>query len=235
MRYIIAIYLWTTGLIYFGLICIIGILLTFFITQEALDPWIKKMLRGLFKVLHVRVVAEGTEKIKPQKTYLFMANHVSIFDVPLLGAYIPTFVRGVEARRQFRWPFYGWAVRRLGNIPIDRRNIHAFIRSIRKAEKYLQRGKSMVILPEGHRTRDGKLRPFKKLPFFLVKQADVNITPIGLSGLFYLKPKNSWLIRPTTVKIKFGDIIPAEKIRSMSVIELKDHTRKEIQKLIERP
>jgi len=235
MKYLIAIYLWTVGFLYFGIICIIGILLTFIISQRTLDPWIKKMLRGLFRILHTRVLSVGSEKIEQGKTYLFMTNHVSLFDVPLLGAYIPTFVRGVEARQQFRWPFYGWAVRRLGNIPIDRENIHTSIRSIRKSEKLLQSGTSMAIMPEGHRTLDGKLRPFKKLPFFLAKQADVDIVPIGLSGLFHLKRKKSWLIRPTTIKIKFGDIIPAEKVRSLSVIELRDHTRREIQKLIEKP
>jgi len=235
MKYILSLYLWTVGSLYFGFLCIVGILLTFLLSSEVLDIWIKRRLKFLFKLLHTRVQVEGDNKIKSGKTYLFMANHVSLFDIPLLGAYIPTFVRGVEAKNQFKWPLYGWVIRRLGNIPIERTNIHASIRSIRKTEKLLKEGRSMVILPEGHRTLDGNLRPFKKLPFFLAKKADVDIVPMGLSGLFHLKSKRSWLIRPTTLKIKFGDVIPIQKIRSMSVVELRDYTREKIQKLIERP
>jgi 1-acyl-sn-glycerol-3-phosphate acyltransferase len=161
-----------------------------------------------------------------------MCNHSSLFDIPLLEAYIPTFVRGVEALRQFKWPVYGWAIRRAGNIPIDRKNVHSSIKSMKITEKILKEGKSIVILPEGHRTLDGKLGPFKKLPFHLAKQAGVPVIPIGLSGLFELKNKGSWLIRPRPVTIKFGQPISPEKIQSLSTEELRDFVRKKIQSLI---
>jgi 1-acyl-sn-glycerol-3-phosphate acyltransferase len=214
---------------------VISILLTYFFSQKALDPWFKKRMKLLFKILGIRVDSEGAEKIHPDRTYLFMANHVSIFDGPLLEAYIPAFVRGVEARRQFRWPLYGWAVRRLGNIPIDRKNIHSSIRSIRKTEGMLKDGRSIVILPEGHRTLDGQLNPFKKLPFFLAKQAEVEIIPIGMSGLFHLKRKGSWHIRPAPIKVKFGDVVPVEKVQSLDVVQLRDYIKEKIRGLIERP
>ena len=235
MKYIIAVYLWGIGLIYFGLACIFVLFISLFLPPHTYDPWIKGMLKLLFKILFIRIESEGAEKVHQGDTYIFMSNHVSIFDVPLLAAYIPTFVRGVQAKHQFSWPFYGWVIRRLGNIPIDRENIHTSIQSMGEAEKYLKDGKSMVILPEGHRTLDGKLRPFKKLPFFFAKQVKVNIIPIGLSGLFHLKRKGSWLIQPTTVKIKFGDIISAETVESLSVVELREVVREEIQNLIEKP
>ncbi len=95
-------------------------------------------------------------------------------------------------------------------------------------------GNSIVILPEGHRTLDGKLGEFKKMSFFFTKQAAVDLAPIGMSGLFHLKRKGNWHIQPTTVKIKFGNIITAEEIASMSVAELRDRTRAEIESLIER-
>ncbi len=235
MKYALCVYLWTVSLLYFGVLCIVGIVLTFLISQERLDPWLKKRLRFLFKLIHTPVQVEGAEKIDHQRTYLFMANHVSIFDIPLLGATIPNFVRGIEAKRQFKWPLYGWAIRRLGNIPIDRKNIHASLQSLKKAETCLQKGRSLVILPEGHRTVDGKLRPFKRLPFFLAQQAGVDVVPIGLSGLFHLKRKGCWLIRPTTIKVKFGDIVPGEKAKSLSPEQLREYVRNIIQNLIEKP
>jgi 1-acyl-sn-glycerol-3-phosphate acyltransferase len=100
-------------------------------------------------------------------------------------------------------------------------------------ENSLKKGKSIIILPEGHRTLDGNLGPFKKLPFHLAKQAGVPIIPIGLSGLFELKHKGSWLIRPRPIAIKFGQHIPPEKIDTLSTEELRDFVREKIQDLID--
>ncbi len=236
MKTIKSLYYWTVGLLTVGMMLFGVIIFSYFLPPHRYDDrWIKKMSRLLFKLLHSRVIVEGSEKIERNKTYLFMANHVSLFDVPLLAGYIPTFVRAVEAERQHRWLVYGWAVKRYGNISIKRESHHGSIKSIRKAEKVLRSGQSVVILPEGHRTLDGRLRPFKKLPFFLAKQAETPIVPIGLSGLFEMKRKGSWHIHPTTLKIKFGDIIPADVVRHMSPVELRDLTRERIQALIERP
>jgi 1-acyl-sn-glycerol-3-phosphate acyltransferase len=103
---------------------------------------------------------------------------------------------------------------------------------MKKTEKILKEEQSIVILPEGHRTLDGSLGPFKKLPFHLAKQAGIPVIPIGLSGLFRLKNKGSWLVRPSPVKIKFGQPIPPEKIESLSTEELRDFIREKIQDLI---
>lgn len=232
MKVLLSLYVWVVGGLYFIVLCLITIILTFFIEQKALDPWIKKKLRFLFKILFITVYSEGSETIEPKKTYLFMSNHSSLFDIPLLEAYIPTFVRGVEALRQFKWPVYGWAIKRLGNIPIDRENIHASIRSMKTTERSLKGGMSIVILPEGHRTLDGNLGEFKKLPFHLAKKAGVSIIPVGISGLFHLKRKGSWLIRPRPVSIKFGEPMSAETIQSLTVDELRDEIRVKISRLI---
>jgi 1-acyl-sn-glycerol-3-phosphate acyltransferase len=232
MKHLISAYSWIVGGLYFILILFICIILSFFIKQKTLDPFIKMSSRVLFKILFIKVYREGAENVKKNKTFLFMSNHESLFDIPLLEAYVPTFVRGVEALRQFKWPVYGWAIRRVGNIPIDRKNIHASIKSMKITEKILKKGKSIIILPEGHRTLDGNLGPFKKLPFHLAKQAGVPVIPIGLSGLFELKHKGSWLIRPRPIKIKFGQPIPPEKIQSLSTEELRDYVREKILDLI---
>jgi 1-acyl-sn-glycerol-3-phosphate acyltransferase len=233
MKHLVSAYCWFVGGLYFILLLFLCIILSLFIPQKILDPYMKKSLRFLFKILFIKVRAEGTEHVRKNKTYLFMSNHESLFDIPLLEAYVPTFVRGVEALRQFKWPVYGWAIRLVGNIPIDRKNIHASIKSMKITEKTLKKGKSIIILPEGHRTLDGKLGPFKKLPFHLAKQAGVPVIPIGLSGLFELKNKGSWLIRPRPITIKFGQPIPPEKIQSLSTEELRDFVRENIEGLIE--
>jgi 1-acyl-sn-glycerol-3-phosphate acyltransferase len=235
MKYIVSVYLWIVGIIYFLLFLCIAFIVSFLFPAPKYDPWLKIMLRTFFKILMVQVEVEGVEKIKSGKTYLFMANHVSLFDIPLLGGFVPGFVRGVEARRQHQWLLYGWVMVRLGNIPIDRENIHPSIKTTRRIISIMNDGMSMIILPEGHRTLDGKLRQFKKLPFFLAKQVDCDIVPIGLSGLYGLKSKGSWIIHPNTIKIKFGDPIPIGEIQSLPVIDLRDKVKSKIQDLIERP
>lgn len=235
MKHLISIYAWTVGGFYFVSLALITFVLTFFFKSETLDPWIKKNLKFLFTILFIKVRTEGSKNIEPEKTYLFMSNHTSLFDIPVLEAYIPMYVRGVEALRQFKWPVYGWVIRRLGNIPIERENIHASIRSLKTTEKRLKEGQSIVILPEGHRTLDGKLGLFKKLPFHLAKQAEVPIIPIGLSGTFELKRKGSWLIQPHPVTIQFGRQVGPEEIKSLSVEELRDSIRTKIEGLIEQP
>ena len=233
MKYLVSVYIWTVGGLFFVLFCLISIVLSFILRLKTFDPFLKKSLKWFFKILFIKVRSEGSENIQTNKNYLFMSNHESLFDIPLLEAYIPTFVRGVEALRQFKWPLYGWLIRRMGNIPINRKNIHASIRSMKQTENVLKEGQSIVILPEGHRTLDGELRPFMKLPFHLAKRAGVPIVPIGLSGLFQLKSKYSWIIQPRAITIKFGRPIEPEEMRSFSTEELRDHVRGKILDLIE--
>ena len=235
MKSLISICFWTMGIIYMGWLGVTILLLSMIISPENFDHWLKKRLGFLFQLMCSPVKIEGLENIDPEKTYLFMANHVSLFDGPLLGSSIPVFIRGVEALRQFKWPFYGWIIKRLGNIPIDRKNIHASIHSIRRVQNVLRQGTSMVILPEGHRTLDGKMRPFKKLPFFLARESGVPIMPVGHSGLFTMKKKGSWHIRPTSLKVRFGEAISPETIRKLKVTDLMALTRSKIQQLIEYP
>ncbi len=220
MKYLISLYVWIVGILFSFILSFISIFLTFFLKPKTIDPFLKWCFKLLFKIIFVKVNVEGVENVAPNQTYLFMSNHVSLFDIPLLAAYIPIFVRGVEAMRQFKWPVYGWAIRRLGNIPIDRNNIHASIRSMKNTEKLLKNGTSIAILPEGQRTRDGQLSPFKKLPFHMAKQAKVPIIPIGLSGLFQLKSRDSTLIRPGPISIRFGKPVSPETIEKLSKKDL---------------
>ncbi len=234
MRQIRSIYMWLTGLIFFGLFSIIVLLLTFLIRARKLDPLIRRLLKFLLTLMLIKVKVEGSEKLDRSRTYLLMSNHVNIFDVPLLKAFIPVYFRGVEADYSFSWPIYGWLIKRLGTIPIKRESVYSSMRSLRKAKKLLEHGTSIVILPEGHRTRTGKMQPFKKMPFMLAKDTAADLVPIGMSGLFTLKRKGSWHLNPTTIKIKFGDVISSEKIKDMKVEELRDEMYKRIAVLVER-
>jgi len=235
MSALVSAYMWTAGLAVFGWFCLNAIVASLFLPPGAYDPHIKRILRRMFQLLFIPVCVQGRDRLDPGRTYLYMSNHVSLFDMPLLGGWVPGVVRSVEAERQFRWPLYGLAVRRLGNIPIRREQVFSSMASLRKALRRLGERRSLLIMPESSRTLDGKLRPFKRLPFLLAKQADVDLVPVGMSGLFSLKSKRSWHIRPGPLKLKFGEPIPAATVARLSLEELRDLTRERIRALVEWP
>lgn len=232
---LVSLYVWIAGMLLLGAILSVALLISLIAPPEATDRFLKKACRFLLAALFIRVDAEGLEHVVPGRPAVFMANHVSAFDIPLLEGYIPVSFRGVEAAEHFSWPLYGWVIRRLGTVPIRRENVRASARSMEEAGGLLTGGRSLVILPEGGRTKDGRMLPFKRMPFVMAKQTGADIVPVGLSGLFSLKPKHSRIIRPTRVKIRFGPPLPAETIRNLSAEELREAVRLEIEKLVERP
>ncbi|MCB9000220.1 MAG: 1-acyl-sn-glycerol-3-phosphate acyltransferase [Bacteroidales bacterium] len=235
MKVLISLFIWFAGSLFFVFFLFFAIVCSYIFPERIYDPWLKALMRFLFALCFTSVKVEGLENIEAGKTYLYMANHVSLFDPPLLGGYIPGLVRGVEAKQQHGWPLYGHMARRLGNVPIDRESIQNSLSSYKKTLQLLNSGRSMIILPEGHRTLDGKMRPFKTLPFRLAKQMNKSIIPVGISGMYHLKRKGDWKILPSKVKIRFGKEISEEVIQSLSITELKELMQIEIGKLIERP
>ena len=235
MSALVSAYMWTAGLVVFAWFCLNTIVASLFLPSGAYDPHIKRILRRMFQLLFIPVRVEGRQRLEPRRPYLYMSNHVSIFDMPLLGGWVPGILRSVEAERQFRWPLYGLAVRRLGNVPIRREEVFSSVASLRKAVRHLQRRRSLLIMPEGHRTLDGDLGPFKRLPFLLAKQAGVDLVPVGMSGLFSLKSKRSWHIRPGPLKLAFGRVIPAATVARLSIDQLRDLTRERVRHLVEWP
>ena len=212
---------------------ILATLLSFIIPVRWIDPPLKLCCRALFRIMFVKVKREGLDYISRDRHYLYMANHVNIFDIPLLEGFIPGFVRGIEASRQFSWPIYGWAIRRMGNIPIDRNNFHSAIRSIKQAAAFIKRGRSLIVLPEAHRTRDGELQRFKRLPFRLAQEAGIPVVPVALVGMDRLKKISSGTIRRCNIGIRFSRPIDAETVRSLSPDELSAIVRAKILELLE--
>ena len=233
MKYLVSIYLAVVGSIYFFFFLIFAIICTTFFKAETYDPWVKAGFRFLFKLMFVKVEVEGAEKLDKNQTYIFMPNHVSLFDMPVLGGFIPNLMRAVEAERNFKWPIYGTLVRKAGNIPISRTKIHSSIKSFKIALGEMKTGKSITLFPEGHRTMTGEIGEFKKLPFFMAKEGGKPIVPIGLSGLYKMKNKNSWLIQRSNLKVKFGEIITPEIIESKSTLDLRDFVKEKISELVE--
>jgi len=159
----------------------------------------------------VRVEVVGREKLDGNRAYIFMANHVSNIDPPLMLPLIPTRTSVMVKKELFRYPLLG-KVMRIGElVPVDRGNREAGISAVHRATAVVQRGINMTIYVEGHRSFDGKLLPFKKGPFYLAMECGIPVVPISISGTHYVMPKGRFAIKPGTVRLIFHDpISPAD-------------------------
>jgi len=228
-----SIMIWILGSVYFVLLIPCATLLMILFNPGTYDKTVKYLCRLFIRGLFIRIMPEGLENIEPDKTYIFMSNHVNIFDAFILNGYIPNFVRAVELDTHFNWPVYGAAIRRFGNIPISRENPRQAFESLKRAEQALKQGSSIVILPEGSRTLDGNLKPFKRGPFLLAKNTCFDIVPMVLQGSYKVKHKGDPLIRPGTIVCRIGKVIPSAKIHHMKTDELRQTIRDIMEKLME--
>ncbi len=225
MRILRSIYFWIIGLGYFVPVLIILIIRSLVQRPQQYDPWLKRRLKTLFKLVLSEPKIEFAEAIPQGRPLIFMANHSSLIDIPLLKACIPEYFRGVLSEHQFHYPIYGSAVRRMGSIPIDRNNIRHSLRAFKQAETLLKKGIHITVLPEGGRSLDGRLLPFKKLPFHFAKESGADIIPIGISGVFKMKNKGSFHLNPGKLSVRFGPVISAETIATMDLPALMEETR----------
>jgi len=136
------------------------------------------------------VSIKGQENI-PEPPCIFMCNHQSALDIYSLLAYLPLSFRWVAKRQLFNIPFFGWAMKKAGYISLDRENPREALKAIEKAAEKIRDGTNIIIFPEGTRSIDGTLLPFKKGVFSLALQAGVPLVPVGIRGTCNLQPKGS--------------------------------------------
>lgn len=155
------------------------------------------------KLTGVRTEAKGLDKLDPSQRYIFMANHVSNIDPPLLLPLIPGRTAVMVKKELFDYPILGRAMRLGSFIPVDRGNRDAGIAAVREAKKVIEQGVSMTIFPEGKRSFDGKLLPFKRGPFYLAMECGLAVVPITIVGTLEAMPKGRFAVTPGLVEVTF--------------------------------
>ena len=155
------------------------------------------------KLSGVRVEIIGRDRLDPAQTYIFMSNHVSNLDPPLLIPLVPGRTSVLVKKELFRIPILGFAMRVAHLVPVDRRNRDAAIASMRSAADVIRAGLSMTIFPEGTRSLDGRLQPLKKGPFYLAMESGCPIVPVTLLGTHEILPKGKLLIAPDKAIVVF--------------------------------
>src|SRR5215813_4280027 len=155
----------------------------------------------------VRIHTIGLDKIDLTRTYIFMSNHVSNLDPPLMLPLIPRRTSVMAKKELFDIPLLGKTMRLGSLVPVDRKNREAGIAAVRAAADVIRQGINMTIYVEGHRSFDGRLIPFKKGPFYLAVECAVPVVPVTVVGTHYVMPKGRFAIKPGDVTVIFHDAI----------------------------
>jgi 1-acyl-sn-glycerol-3-phosphate acyltransferase len=159
----------------------------------------------------IRVFAEGTENIPSNEACIFMANHVSNLDPPVLLPLIPGRTAVFVKKALMRIPFIGMGMRMGGFVPVDRSGARDAAReSIRRAGAVLASGVHITSFPEGTRSRSGQLIPFKKGPFYLAQETNAPIIPVSIFGTERMMQKGSVKITPGEAHVRFHPAVRAQ-------------------------
>jgi 1-acyl-sn-glycerol-3-phosphate acyltransferase len=189
--------------------------------------WARLVLLGGF----VRLRAEGLNNVPRGGPVVFMANHESWLDIPALLAAIPVQVRFLAKKTLFSVPFLGWAIGAMGFIPVDRKNRRTAVKSFDEAAERIRHGRSVLLFPEETRSRDGALLPFQRGGFLIALKAGIPVVPVGLDGPRRCLPKFSYLLRPGTIRVRFGAPISTAEVGVTRKGELMATVRREIEHL----
>ena len=197
--------IWVLALPFFAVGCVVVWLASFVLRGRALETLIKALCRTLLFLCGIRLRVSGRENVVPGRQYVVMMNHVNFLDPFVFYAGFPGIARGAEEESHFRWPFYGGAIRRIGMFPIDRKNTDRAVESLRRAAAWVREHPlfSFGILPEGTRTPDGRLGPFKRGGFVLALETGLDILPMVQRGGYRINHKGTRLIRPGRLEIAF--------------------------------
>ncbi|MGD1972210.1 MAG: lysophospholipid acyltransferase family protein, partial [Desulfobacterales bacterium] len=179
--------------------------------------------RSILVVSRIKVNVEGPSGMDFQRPYIYMPNHQSNFDIPVLLGHLKVQFRWLAKMELFKIPIFGRAMRKAGYISIDRNDRRSAINSLKAAAEKIKNGVSVLIFPEGTRSRDGKIRPFKKGGFVMAIESGVPIVPVVISGTREIMTKGKFRVNPGQIHM-----------RILAPIDTSTYTRKTKEVLMER-
>ncbi|MEM9492294.1 MAG: lysophospholipid acyltransferase family protein [Myxococcota bacterium] len=182
------------------------------ISRDVADRRLAEFARRVVRNARIDIQVEGRERVPGDHSFVYMSNHQSHMDIPVLYSVVPArSLRMVGKKELFRVPLWGRAMRVAGFVEIDRQNRSKAIASLDQAVGQVRDGTSIWIAPEGSRSRTGQLGRLKKGGFHLARDAGVPIVPVALSGTLAILPPGTTSTKSgCAVKVVFGDPIPVE-------------------------
>ncbi len=203
---------------------LVTIYLSYFGTPERIDKLLFNWSRGLLKIvkLSYRVFNPYQVSFEPNKAYIIMSNHASLYDIPIIFVSIPGRIRMIAKKELFRVPIWGRALKEAEFIMIDRENSAQAIADLAVAKQKMENGVAIWVAPEGTRSRDGKLHIFKKGAFMLALQTGATIIPVGIRGAGKVLP-------PKTLQYTLGEQV---EVHIGKPIDTQQYTRENRNELI---
>jgi 1-acyl-sn-glycerol-3-phosphate acyltransferase len=191
--------------------------------------------RVILGVPGVKLEVKVHTPLEPGRPYVFMPNHASMVDIWAVFVAIPASFRFIAKKQLARIPLFGWAMAAGRFIFIDRQNAASARRTMGEAARRIRSGQSVVIFPEGTRTRDGRLGPFKKGGFHLAMDSGAEIVPVAIKGSREVMPRGAALIRAGTVTLEVGAPIPTTGLTSSDREALIQKVRSRVAEMLGEP
>jgi 1-acyl-sn-glycerol-3-phosphate acyltransferase len=185
--------------------------------------------RSLLRITGTRVTVEGLERIHTGGSYVFVSNHLSYMDTPVVLSSVPSEFRFLAKRGLFQIPFLGTHLAQAGHVPVPREDPRAAVKTLSHAGEIIRtHGTSILVFPEGGRSMDGVLQEFKDGASFIAIKAQVPVVPLALIGTREVLPMGSGTIRAGNVRLLIGDPIPTVGMASHNRRELTRVAREQV-------
>jgi len=220
-------FLWLNGFIAIHtiLFCLWSILLSFFESSGRIAhlygaaPW----ARIILWVCGVKVRVRGLENVDARVPRIYLSNHQSYFDIFALLGFLPVSFKFILKQELMRIPLFGYTMRRAGYIGVDREDARKALKSLKLAGERLKNGASLVVFPEGTRSKDGRIQPFKRGGFRLAVKSGYDVVPVVIINSRNIVPKGSLRISKGSFTMNIG-----------SPISVAEYSKKEIDQLMAR-
>lgn len=226
--------LWGAGLAWMGAMLPPLTLAQRQIPADRLERWTRVYTRGQVALTLCRWQATVDPAVDPDRAYLFVQNHVNVFDHCTAYAATPHFKQGIELASHHRIPVYGPFMASRGTIPVDRSDPSHLLGLRRAMRASLDAGHSLIAFPEGTRTRTGRVGPFHPGLFHVARSLKVDVVPIAVTGMHAVQPTGSWRMRPfQTVHVHVLAPRPTAGLRREDVPAFADEVRAAIAALVD--
>ena len=218
--------LWVVSGLHFFLVAPLLVALSFVLDHHKYDFLQRSLCRRIMFFAGANVRVRCSPGFDPQRTSFFISNHVNLFDAFVVYCAVPQFVRGWELESHFKIPAYGWLMKHFGNIPVpDVRRPSDLKRMWRLTREAIGGGTSLIVFPEGGRTRDGHVGPFQDGAFRLALHLGVPIVPVSIVGSFDHHRTGNWMLWPATITVHLHDTIDISGLSKNATASLRERVQ----------
>lgn len=229
-----SVFLWLASIAHFLLVGIPLSLLSFVVPSRRMDPLLRWFFRNILRVAGVRYELRYSSDFDPNRTTLFIANHVNIFDPMIAFCAVPQHLRAMELESHFKVPVYGWLARNCGNVGLPKGKGRSHVQEVsRRIKAALDDGVSMMVFAEGHRTPDGHVAAFQRGIFAMAQDWGVPIVPVSITGAYEFKNRHSLMLRPSTITVWLHAVVETRDLEREGVDALRGRVHETVSRPVE--